>query len=691
MPSRLSALIERIAVATSRTHEETRRIADVQSAGAKFALFFVIFGTLAALYVPVFGDHFGSWLTFKPDVGLGADQWRVLYSSFPPCTNVTADDMNCPADPENPMLWESFFLRSDPKHFERVRARQLRDYWLGAVIDPDTLSRARTRNATQLLLGNIVSSYRIFIDGEFAFGSTRIRDTNPILIHLPLSKFTSGKPMYLAVQVIHDADVTLPDVLNSDAGGEGFVTNESANTYRNFMAFWEKVRPFSLLLAYAVIAGVFFFFWISSKVKQEYFYMSVFAIVGAFYQARKMDILLSSLSTDMNNFIEYVLRFYVASFGMFLGLAFSRTRRVYFSYGVPACMIAPVLLYLSVPNMRFELYQALRFWITPAFFFAGATVCFLQTLYLSINKQGGTRLPVRARRLGSFGIGLFALASFYFLQARDWLPFGVPMFWDGSEHFIFMIFMGLIALGEYKQQEFLVSKAPVSEYHRRPVLPERVSGAILVADLKDSEAFYRHRAIHSSADNPVTDWRNHFYDVVYKNNGIVINKKGDELVAFFDNEKSAAPLLNALRATEEIAIISKALESEFRRKKLMPPGATGFFFRAALTIGDIRPVWENFGGNREAYWEEAGNTTPFVEASRLMDIERQVKTDTPLTQLIVRDEMAEGVISQDRRMTSKFEIRAQVFKDKHGNEHKVAVFRPLKSLASTGGTGKAAA
>ena len=43
---------------------------------------------------------------------------------------------------------------------------------------------------------------------------------------------------------------------------------------------------------------VSYFFWMSSKVKQEYFYMAMFALVAAFYQARKMDILVAAFSTE---------------------------------------------------------------------------------------------------------------------------------------------------------------------------------------------------------------------------------------------------------------------------------------------------------------------------------------------------------------------------------------------------------
>ncbi len=672
----LTSLIERLATIASRTPEETRQIADVENARAKYFLFFLVFGTLTALYAPVFVEHFRAWVHFQPDVPFNPMQWRALYGNYSPCGNRPGNDENCPADPENPLLWDSYFLRVEASHLDRINLRRFKDYWIGAVIPVYTVELARQKGATELLLGSIASSYRIFLDGEFVSGSTRVRDTNPILLNVPAAKFYSGKALHIAIQIIYDVDVTMPDVLNADGGGEGFVTHANANTYRNFMAFWEKVRPFSLLLSYAVIASLFLFFWMSAKVKQEYFYMAMFALMAAFYQARKMDILVAAFSTDANVLFEYVIRFYVAAFGMFLGLAFSRTRSLFFSIGVPLALAAPFVLYLSAPNMRYELYELSRLWLTPLLFFTGAIPCFLQAYFLKLQSVEGTYLPVRARRLTLFGLGLFALSAFYFAVSRDLVASGLPMFWDGSEHFIFMVLMGSIALTEYHQQEFLVSKAPVSEYHRRPVLPERLSGAILVADLKDSEAFYRYRAIHAQAANLVTGWRNQFYDAVYKNGGIIINKKGDELVAFFDHDKSPLPLVSALKTTMEVFTISEALEAEYRRQHLLPPGATGFYFRSALILGEIRPVWEKVGNSREAYWEEAGNTTPFVEGSRLMEIERQITTTGPTTQLLVRDEIANLVLTQERRIGGWFTLRDQPYLDKHGTEYRVAIFRP---------------
>ena len=670
------SVIETLASAVSRTPEETRQIADVQNARAKYFLFFLVFGTLMALYAPIFGEHFRGWVNFRPEVPISPMQWRALYGNYSACGNMPGNDENCPADPENPMLWSSYFLRLEASHLERINSRRFKDYWVGAVIPAGVMQQARVKGASELLLGTIDSSYRIFLDGEFVTGSTRVRDTNPILINVPPAKLFSGHPLYIAIQIIYDSDVTMPDILNSDGGGEGFVTHANANVYRNFMAFWEKVRPFSLLLSYAVFASLFLFFWTSSKVKQEYFYMAMFALVAAFYQARKMDILVAAFSTDTNVLLEYVIRFYVAAFGMFLGMAFSRTRSLSFSIGVPVALAAPFVLYLSAPNMRFELYEFSRMWLTPLLFLLGALPCFLQAYFLKLQSTEGTHLPIRARRLTLFGVGLFSLSAFYFAVSRDFIASGLPMFWDGSEHFIFMVLMGSIALTEYRTQEFLVSKAPVSEYHRRPILPERLEGAILMADLKDSEAFYRYRAVHSQAANLVTGWRNQFYDAVYKNGGIIVNKKGDELIAFFDRDKSPLPLVSALKTTMEVFTISEALEAEHRRQHMLPPGATGFYFRAALTFGEIRPVWENVAGNREAYWEEAGNTAPFVEASRLMEIERQVTTEVPTTQLLVRDAVADLILGQERRIGSWFTQRDKSFADKHGTEYRVAIFRP---------------
>ncbi|MBI3556857.1 MAG: hypothetical protein HY074_11390, partial [Deltaproteobacteria bacterium] len=152
---KVKRIIEILAHATSRTSEETRQIADVRNARAKYLLFFFIFGTLTALYAPIFAEHFRAWVNFAPNVPIPPMQWRALYGSYSPCGSMPGNDENCPADPENPLLWNSYFLRVDSSHLERLNKRRYKEYWLGTRIPANTLASARRQGATELLLGTI--------------------------------------------------------------------------------------------------------------------------------------------------------------------------------------------------------------------------------------------------------------------------------------------------------------------------------------------------------------------------------------------------------------------------------------------------------------------------------------------------------------------------------------------------------
>ena len=68
---------------------------------------------------------------------------------------------------------------------------------------------------------------------------------------------------------------------------------------------------------------------------------------------------------------------------------------------------------------------------------------------------------------------------------------GDHVIWSKIGHFIIIAYLGSIGLAEFRDQKLLIEKTPISPYHRLEHLPERLHGAILVIDLKNSEALLK--------------------------------------------------------------------------------------------------------------------------------------------------------------------------------------------------------
>lgn len=452
------ALIKKLARATSRTAKETKEVSSGQTTRAMHFLYYAILFILLAIFVPTFIKQFGRWSKFNATVKFSKSLWHVVYKTpDAPCGyDLGASNSPCVASPSTPTLWESPFLRSDPQHRARVHEITHRPYWLGAEVPASLLLEAGRARANHLLLGWFLSSARIWIDGQFIMSSAGTRDSQPVVITLPISRLFESKPLKIAILLQHDSDAHMADSMNRLRGGEGFLTTESLNSFREFVTFWLTVRPFSLLVAYTVIASLFFSFWMSATIRTEYFFMALFALASAFYQARMTNIFALELSRSFTSDLDIILRFYLASFGMALGLSFARARLAYFKWGLPIALGLPFLVLLFQPDssQRQALTHALQAWATPTFYCLGAGLCFLQAFYLWSEQKFSLKLPQRIQRLLGFGAGLCALTGFSVLEFSGHMPELAQMIWLGMgfEHFVFVVYFGTIVLRESRAQ-----------------------------------------------------------------------------------------------------------------------------------------------------------------------------------------------------------------------------------------------
>ncbi len=541
------AFLKRLAMATGRTRADTKTMASARNGQAMRLLYLMLLAALLGLFLPAFVQQFAKWNGFRPDTLIPSDIWRVFYKDAKKtCGNDVTSDVQCPGSPAATALWTSPYKQRDPLHKSRLISLGPSGYWIGAVIPVSVLHDARIRRANQLLLGWVLASYRIWIDGKLELGGAGNKDQHPIIIPISPARLSEPKPLYVAIEVMHDSEYGMPDFLNSLRGGEGFVTPESASTFRDFVMFWETVRPFSLLITYMVIGSLFFSFWLTRRSKSEYFYMALFALASAFYQARMTSIFSSAVSRTVTADLDMILRFYIASFALALGLSFARARLAYFRYGAPLALVLPLLLSVALPdNHSKHLLAAFgQNWATPIFYLLAGVICFIQACHLYTERKPALPLPTRVRRLALVAGGFVALAVFYILQINGLIPGIMRVMWMGMgfDHFVSVVFFGTVMLAEYREQE----SAPLTVIaSHRPLLPAGLSGSLLATRLNCPT--WLHSVLKS-----------HFQTAVLKNDGAVIEREG-ELLAFFEREAAITPELSALRAAEELALDAQLL------------------------------------------------------------------------------------------------------------------------------------
>lgn len=517
-------------------------------------------------------------------------------------------------------------------------------------------------------------SYRIWIDqGLYAEGHWSSSD--PITIALPMQRLSEPRPLKIGIWVRDDGGQVIADYFNP-LFGSGFETREQAWALARFTNFWSSTRPLALFVANLMVAILFFSLWIFATEKAEYFYMAIFALIGAIYQIRMMDFFIDWSSPDHRYLLQIVLRFYEATFGMFLGLSFARIRGNLFKWGIPITVAIPFLVipFLQGAAAKSAFSHHLDTGLASLLVAIGAASCLGQAVHLKTLKTRGFFHPTRIRHLFLFGGGLLFLALFQLMDGLvafsaigEALRFRVG-------HLAVVLLLSVLALQEYRAQKYLIEKTPVSPYHRRPILPESLHGAILSIDLRNSEFLSRLGAEHFEAGLLVGECLSHMWTAVTSQGGVILRTEGDGLLAFFDSANRAFPVLHASRAVQEISSTLPFLREKIQSAQDLGGQDIHLGFRAGLALGSIRPVWQNMGDTRHASWTEAGNTMPLVESARLMEIERKLGSSAEDCLVVMPEATARSADSSSKWANQyQWKLRDYSVLGKHEVQYRISV------------------
>jgi hypothetical protein len=203
----------------------------------------------------------------------------------------------------------------------------------------------------------------------------------------------------------------------------------------------------------------------------------------------------------------------------------------------------------------------------------------------------------------------------------------------------------------------------------------------MAVDLKSSENLARGGAQRGQAGELVESSLSHLWMAVSEHGGLVIRTEGDALHAIFPAGDIENPVSAAFAAADAMTGKLKELERRFESQglsALMPDG--GLHFRAAVLEGDIRPIWQDYGGTRLASWVETGHANAFVEVARILELEREVGdgalgASVVLTKSTLKSRAAHGKLSGHWL----FDHRA--FAAKHGRKFEVAAYVTVAGAA----------
>jgi len=673
--------LSKLAVSLHRPPTETRHLGGRASTAGNGALLLGVLVLVMVTMVTCMLEAFHSSVGAEPAVIIARDTWRALYRGATPeevCDDKLPQKINCLTSLTNPTLWQSKYSREDKEHIERVAERRGNEFWLGTVLTPEQVQRAYRLGANHLVLGYLNADYEVWVDGEkVLFGE--YRETHiPLVLNLSLARLATGKEMPVAIRVIHSMGGLYPDALGYFRA-EGLATNSQADRYLRVENFEEHTRPWFFFGVYFVMGSLFLVLWGFSPRKQECAYLAAYALFQAFIQAAKSDEVSYLFDVGMWNRISNVMSLYEGAFALFLGLAFARFRRAFFQFGIPAFLVAGVVLFFwetdSVRAERLGLYLAAK--MVPRGYLLGSMACFLQTFWLEQRmKQRDGVFTTRVRRLLLFGIGLCGIGLSYALQQS------VPSVteytaWPRFMNVILVLYLAAVILIDYREQEKIVERSPISPYHRRPNLPEELTGILLVVDVKRSELLVRAGQETGNAGELMNICLSHMWSAAISNEGTVLQSEGDAITVFFEREGRLTPQ-RAYRAVKQIAASLDRFIDQLKARGIELTQTDRLRFRATLVEGKVSPIWHDVQGIRHPSWSASGDSNVFLLASRLLEIEKQLDPNREENILIVPDDFAD-------KLPGRWHLRQAKRKGKHGEVYEIAASRMNSNPSSAKG------
>lgn len=533
----------------------------------------------------------------------------------------------CPAQAASPELWKSTVHRWTPEYYRLLDSDLNAPFWLGLEISPADLKKAESAGATRLMLGVLFSRYDVWVDGERIETGDYLDNDLPIAIDLSHRRMQNDQPLRVAISVARDGKMQ-----TIDSGWflptMGLYTSKASDQQMRWVVFAGDTRflvMFSIFFLFGLLANYAAF---TDKAKEDFRAASVLAFILAGTQFIMADSIFRLLGPSMYYPILNMLLMGEFFGAIGLGLAISRSRASFSSFINTIIPISFLVVLFFTPKQLENgiLTNWILNYLTPlGYGFAGA-LCLIQYLRLRKDaKMEGASLS-RAILLTTMtflfaGIALtFAIESGHAVAVEThWarMLVSIP---------IYLLINNIVS--EARQRFYQVQETPVSEYHRRPVLPESVPGVVINLDLKSSEKLFRLGGEHGVGGTIVGTIMSQLWITFSSAGATILQSSGDDLLILFPDTKIKDELDLWLKTLIEAQSVLKLITQKLADTHVELATMKTLEFRAAVCHGEVRPLWRTIGTSKIPVWVEAGKQNIFVETARYIEIEREVSAST---------------------------------------------------------------
>ena len=622
---------------------------------------------IAAFMGSLLRDEFVRWSNLDPAVVVERHDWKIIGDSAPCIGQISVK--NCPAN-ANFSDWQGApSIDSDTPWRTKIKDGTKEVFWIRTVLTREQINIAIRKRATHFILGKIVGNATVWINGnESFFLSASDRTAN--ILAIPYSQIDLTRSLVISIRVEPKID-SHNLLLFTEGWKEGLATKETAMAYRSFLDFIDKTKAFTLFFSYFILAAAFFLLWYINPIAKEYLALSALAIANALPEMIFGESFSYQIPLNYNNKIFLTLMILKSAAAIALGFSFSRTKfhwPVFFAS--LACMLS-IPLFFDNASLKFYRLPSAQLLVSVAFLIGGFACLHQLRALLQIRKKGAGSVNHRIVKLSLFCGTSFALAIFTHMQFGSHISnLWQNILW-GVPDFSYVAFLGILALLDYQQKSQQLERSPISEYHKRPNLPESISGILMVLDIKNSESFFRNSSGHPENEAIMPLVMAQLWRTLVKYEATILKAEGDEVIAFFDAQKIENPSSKALVACEHALA---ELNGFFRTKTKIDADIQ---FRVALTKGKIQPIWIGSDANRYPDWNQVGESMVFVEASRLLEIERGFERSQQCSYVVMGDGIVDEIGKDMANIHGRLHFSQRIFTAKHGHTYKASAFELL--------------
>lgn len=608
-----------------------------------------------------------------PILEIKSTDWNSYFSEnmFDKCNLNDLNDQTCLAHPDNPTIWHSNIKRQSKEYLEKSQVNNT-NFWVSTIISQDILNEARKNSANYLILQQIEGSYDVWMDGSLIGRGSYQNNDYPMLFPISMSRLT-GPPLYLAVHIKNNIYTTNMESNNFTTNKDGFYSYRDFESVLRWQAASGQTGHLVLVALYLLLASLFYITIRYDEQRPEYGTATGFAACLALFHIMHVDAMYRFISAEL----------WYSLFAGILAALVILILKYATSYSRSKSSIDNTLFYLLIGSFSFiflflsdseltsDLIEVLSKFGIPASYLIGAFFLFIQSNHH--RKNEAHRNSSRQNNLQFMCTIYFLAAVITFVQYQGVhdttieIPSGL---WINMALLLFLA----VKTGEnIKSQLDLLNKAPISEFHKRTTLPTQVDGSILMIDLKNSEDIFRQGAEQKRGGSIMNLILSHIWSYFKQEGLIILQGEGDSILALWEKDKNDS----VDRILKTILGLDKFMQN--MSETLINSGVhidNTLYFRATIVEGAVKPIWRVIDKDKIPAWIEAGEKNVFVDASRMLAIEKELVLNPNQSSLIVMGALADKYQEQMPQLTNRWPIHKVDCVSKHGKTYNISIFDP---------------